>query len=137
MRTSNASTLKLAACSACNAARRTFTGSSWLRRTFSIACRSLSLSHTASGASAAALTRAFTVLFEFVAIATARRADAFTDAFGLLAALDFLTDFAFLAGLAVLTGLAFFAALAFFAGFDFFATLRVLAIIPVSPRKAR
>src|SRR5712671_2427903 len=71
-------TLKAAAPSDCNAASRTFTGSSSLRSTFSIACRSLSLSHTASGACAMAATRFLTGLRPLVATDKAARADLLT-----------------------------------------------------------
>src|SRR5712672_2785084 len=74
-------TLKAAAPSACSAASRTFTGSPSLRNTVSIACRSLSLSHTASGASAMAATRCLTVLRALVATDNAARADFFAVAF--------------------------------------------------------
>src|SRR5258705_2646956 len=89
-------TLKAAAPSDCNAASRTFTGSSSLRSTFSIACRSLSLSHTASGACAMAATRFLTGLRQLVATDKAARADlltavgVFVAPFGRFAALRFL-----------------------------------------------
>ncbi len=63
-------------------------GSLWSLKTFSIACKSLSLSHTASGAAAMAATRCLTVLLALAAIDIACRPDILADRF--FAALRFL-----------------------------------------------
>src|SRR4030081_3757135 len=97
-------TLKAAAPSDCNAASRTFTGSSSLRSTFSIACRSLSLSHTARGACAMAATRFLTGLRPLVATDKAARADLLTAVGVLVAALDRFAALRFLAMGAVSSG---------------------------------